>query len=53
MICINKVRETCLWKSEILSEAASNFTKNVTLSQVSQLPRFKISWTWVSNGLNV
>ena len=48
MIWINKVRQTCLWKSEILSEAASNFTKNVTLSKLSQLPRLKISWIYVS-----
>ena len=41
MVCINKIRETYLWKSELLSEDAGNFTRNITLSQVSQVLRLK------------
>ena len=41
MVCINKMRETYLWKSELLCKAASNITRNITLSQVSQVPRLK------------
>ena len=38
MICINKMRETYLWKKELFGEAASNFTTNI---KVSQVPRLK------------
>ena len=35
------MRETYLWKSELLSEVARNFIKNITLSEVIQVPHLK------------